>query len=180
MHSYIASTIAFIGKVIQQPAISEILHHIQDTVKCTQNMQRDITVIKSSVGLSTTPMSAANFSGGRVAAASWAQVAAQAKGFPPLPPPVPQGMRATKTQSTITAYKDRAVTVKFKDHGIAQRLRKLSATRIRHQVQTSIRDNTATKLVKVVTTHQLKSGDIQIFNRSTAEATKLKENRGWV
>lgn len=175
---YITSTIALIGKVLQQPAMSEILHHIQDAAKCTQNIQRDITIIKSSVGLSTTPLSAANFSGGRVAAASWTQVAAQAKGSPPLPPPVPQGMRATKTQSTITAYKDRAVTVKLKDYGIAQRFRKLSATRIRHQVQTSIHDNTATKLVKVVTAHQLKSGDIQIFTSSTAEATKLKENRG--
>jgi hypothetical protein len=74
----------------------------------------------------------------------------------------------------------RPVTVKLKDHGIAQRFRKLSATRIRHQVQTSIHDNTVTKIVKVVTAHQLKSGDIQTFTSSTAEATKLKENRGWV
>jgi len=124
----------FISKVLQQPATSEILHHIQDAAKCTQNIQRDITIIKSSVGLSKTPLTAAKFSGGRVAAASWAQIAAQAKGSLPLPPPVPQGMRATKTQSTVTAYKDRAVTVKFKDHGIAQQFRKLSSTRIRHQV----------------------------------------------
>jgi hypothetical protein len=108
---YITSTIALIGKVLQQPAMSEILHHIQDAAKW------DITVIKTSVGLSTTPLSAANFSGGRVAAASWAQVAA--KGSPPPPPPVPQGMHATKTHSTVTAYKDRAVAVKLKDHGIA-------------------------------------------------------------
>jgi hypothetical protein len=74
----------------------------------------------------------------------------------------------------------RPVTVKLKDHGIAQRFRKLSATRIRHQVQTSIHDNTVTKIVKEVTAHQLKSGDIQTFTSSTAEATKLKENRGWV
>jgi hypothetical protein len=177
---YIASTIALIGKVLQQPAMSEILHHIQDAAKCTQNIQRDITVIKTSVGLSTTPLNASNFSGRRPAAATWAQVAAQAKGSPPLPPPVPQDTHDTKAQSTVTAYKDRAVTVKLKDHGISQRLRTLSATRIRHQVETSIRDNTATKLVKVVAAHQLKSGDIQIFTSSTAEATKLKENRGWI
>jgi len=177
---YIASTIALISKVLQQPAMSEILHHIQDATKCTQNIQRDITVIKSSVGLSTTPLNAGNFSGGRAAAVSWAQVAAQARGSPPPPPPVSQGMRATKTQSTVTAYKDRAVTVKLKDHGLAQRFQTLSATKIRHQVETSIRNNTATKLVKVVAAHQLKSGDIQIFTSSTAEATKLKENRGWI
>src|SRR5436305_8932711 len=59
VQSYIASTIVLIGKVLQQPAMSEILHHIQDTARCTQNIQRDITIIKSSVGLSTTPMSAA-------------------------------------------------------------------------------------------------------------------------
>jgi hypothetical protein len=85
-----------------------------------------------------------------------------------------------EAQSTVTAYIDRAITVKLKDHGIAQRFRKLSATRIRHQVETSIRDNAATKLVKVVAAHQLKSGDIQIFTTSTAEAAKLKENRGWI
>jgi hypothetical protein len=35
-------------------------------------------------------------------------------------------------------------------------------------------------LVKVVAAHQLKSGDIQVFTSSTAEATKLKENNGWI
>lgn len=175
---YIASTITLIGKVLRQPAMSEILHHIQDAAKCTQNIQRDITVIKSSVGLSTTPLNAANFSVGR-AATSWAQVAAQAKGLPP-PPPVPPGMRDTKAQSTVTAYKDRMVTVKLKDRGIVQRFRTLSAARLRQQIETSVRDNIATKLVKVVAAHQLKSGDIQVFASSTAEATKLKENSGWI
>jgi len=180
VQSYIASTISLIGKVLQQPAMSEILHHIQDAAKCTQNIQRDITVIKSSVGLSTAPLNAANFSGGRATAATWAQIAGQAKGSPPPPPPVSQSMRATKAQSTVTAYKDRVVTVKLKDHGIAQRFRTLSATRMRHQVETAIRDNAATKLVKVVAAHQLKSGDVQIFTSSTAEAVKLKENRDWI
>jgi hypothetical protein len=47
---YITSTIALIGKLLLlQPATSEILHHIQDAAKCTQNIQRDITIIKSSV-----------------------------------------------------------------------------------------------------------------------------------
>ncbi|KAG9243681.1 hypothetical protein BJ878DRAFT_535071 [Calycina marina] len=166
--------------VLRQPAMSEILHHIQDAAKCTQNIQRDITVIKSSVGLSATPVSAANFSGGRAAAASWSQVASQARGSPPLPPPVPHDMRASNTYSTVTAYKDRAVTVKLRDHGFSQRSRSLSATRIKHQVQTSIRDNAATKEVKIVAAHQNKSGDVQVFTSSTSEATKLKENRGWV
>jgi hypothetical protein len=174
---YLASTIALIGKVLQQPTIGEILQQIQDVTKCTQNIQRDITVIKSSAGLSTNPLNTANFSGGRPAAVSWAQVAAQGTG-PPLPPPsVPQ---ATKAQSTVTAYKDRAITIKLKDHGVVQRFRTLSATRIRHQVEATIRDNTATKLVKVVAAHQLKSGDIQIFTSSTTETTKLKENKGWI
>lgn len=144
VQSYIASTIALIGKVLQQPAMSEILHHIQDAAKRTQNIQRGITIIKSSVGLSTTPLNAANFSGGRATAASWAQIAGQAKGSPTPPPPVSQSMRATKAQSTVTAYKDRVITVKLKDHGIAQRFWTLSTTRIRHQVETSIRDNAAT------------------------------------
>jgi hypothetical protein len=177
---YIASTIALIGKVLQQPAMSEILHHIQDAAKCTQNIQRDITVIKTSVGLNATPINASNFSGGRAAAVTWAQVAAQAKGSASLPPPVPRGMHTTEAQSTVTAYRDRAVTVKLKDHGVAQRFRTLSATRIRHQVETSIRENISTKLVKVVAAHQLKSGDVQIFTSLTAEATKLKDNRDWI
>jgi len=94
--------------------------------------------------------------------------------------PVPQGTRSTKAQSTVTAYKDRAATVKLKDHGITQRLRTLSVVRLRQQVETSIRDNAATKLVKIVAAHQLKSGDIHIFTTSTAEAEKLKEHRGWI
>ncbi|EPS26196.1 hypothetical protein PDE_01132 [Penicillium oxalicum 114-2] len=159
-----ASTLALIGKVLRQPAIGEILQHVQDAVKCTQNIQKDITVIKNSVGLSTTPINQANFSGGRrTATATWAQVAALAKGAPAVPPPAPQGIHTTKTQSTVTAYKDRVITVKLKD-----------------QVETSIRGNDATKQVKVVAIYQLKSGDIQIFTSTTAEAAQLKQNKGWI
>ena len=120
---YLASTIALIGKVLRQPGVGEILQYVQDAARCTQNIQKDITTIKNSVGLSTTPINATNFGGGRTAAASWAQIAAQAKGSPPLPPPASQGISATKTQPAITAYKDRVVTVKLKEHGIIQRYR---------------------------------------------------------
>ncbi len=72
------------------------------------------------------------------------------------------------------------MTVKLKDHGIAQRFRTLTASRIREQVETSTRANAATKHIKIVAAHQLKSGDIQIFTGTTAEATKLKDNRGWL
>lgn len=89
-------------------------------------------------------------------------------------------MRTAKTQPTVTAYKDRVVTVKLKDHGIAQRYRTNSAAWTRHQVETSIHDNAATKSVKVVAAYQLKSGDIQIFTSTTAEAIQLKENKGWI
>jgi len=88
--------------------------------------------------------------------------------------------RDTNTQTTVTAYKDRAITVKLKDHGISQRFRALPAVRIRHQIEASIRDHAATKTVKIVAAHQLKSGDIQIFTSSTAEAMILKENKGWI
>ena len=181
---YIASTIVLISKVLQQPSLNEILQQIQDTAKGIQNIQRDITVVKGSVGVSTTPLNAANFSGIRTAAASWAQVAAQAKGstLPPPPPPLPtqQGAHASMTQATVTAYKDRVVTVKLKDHGIVQRYRAQSAAQIRQQVQVSVRDNTATKQVKIIAAHQLKSGDIQIFASTIAEAAQLKENKGWL
>ena len=180
VQQYLSSTVALIGKVLRQPALSEVLQQIQDAAKCTQNIQRDITVIKSSVGLSTAPLNAANFSGGRAPAASWAQVAAQAKGSPPLPPPAPQGTRASKAQSTVTAYKDRVVTIKLKDRGVIQRHRTHSAAWTRQQMEASIHDNAATKLVKVVAAHQLKSGDIQIFTSTTAETTQLKENDGWL
>lgn len=56
MHSFIVSTIALAGKVFQQPTISEILHHIKDAAQYTQNIQRDISVIKNLVGLSTVPL----------------------------------------------------------------------------------------------------------------------------
>jgi hypothetical protein len=100
VQQYVASTLALIGKVLQQPAMSEILQQIQDAAKCTQNIQRNITVIKSPVRLSTNPPSAANFSRGR----SWAQIAAKAQGSSLLPLPALQNARSTKAQPT--AYKD--------------------------------------------------------------------------
>ncbi len=106
-------------------------------------------------------------------------MAAQAKGSLP-PPPVSLGVHTTKTQPTVIAYKDRVVTVKLKDHGIVQRYRTHLAAWTRNQVETSIHDNAATRLVKVVAAHQLKSGDIQIFTSTTAEAIQLKENKGWI
>ncbi|KAF5136458.1 hypothetical protein E5D57_000220 [Metarhizium anisopliae] len=178
VQQYLASTIALIGKVLRQPAMGEILRQVQDAAKCTQNMQKDITIIKNSVGLNTTPQTTANTTGGR--SISWAQVAAQAPKGTALPPPVPQGMAASKTQSTVTAYKDRVVTVKLKDHGIAQRYRNQIPSWARQQVETAIRGNASTRAIKVVAAHQLKSGDIQIFTSSTAEAAKLKEDKGWL
>jgi len=47
-------------------------------------------------------------------------------------------------------------------------------------VETAIHDNAATRSVKVVAANQLKSGDIQIFTSSAAEAIQLKENKGWI
>lgn len=177
---YLASTLALIGKVLRQPAMGEILQHVQDAARCTQNIQKDVTLIKNSVGLSTTPLNRANFNRTGNTAATWAQVAAQAKGAPPPPPPAAHGITAAKAPPTVTAYKDRVITVKLKDHGVAQRFRAHSAAWIRQQVETSIRDNTPTRLVKVVAAHQLKSGDIQIFASTTAEAAQLKQNSGWV
>lgn len=102
-----------------------------------QKIEKDIKIIKKSVGLSTTQPNAANFSGRRWAATSWAQVAAQVKHRPPSPPAM-QGTRNTKTQPTVTAYKHRVVTVKLKDHGIAQQYRIHPAAWIRQQVETSM------------------------------------------
>ncbi|KAH8894683.1 hypothetical protein GQ53DRAFT_643326, partial [Thozetella sp. PMI_491] len=164
VQQYMDSTLALIGKVLRQPAMSEILQQVQDAARCTQNIQRDVTIIKNTVGLSTAPLSAANFHRGKSAVTSWAQVAAQAKGPPPT------STSAAKTSSTVTAYKDRVVTVKLKDHGIAQRYRTQPATWIRHQVETAVHGNAATKTAKIVAAHQLKSGDIQIFTSTTAEA----------
>ncbi|GJN66037.1 hypothetical protein PLICBS_000053, partial [Purpureocillium lilacinum] len=52
----------------------------------------------------------------------------------------------------------RVVTVKLKDHGVAQRFREHSAAWTRQQIESSIYDNRVTKSVKVVAAHQLKSG----------------------
>jgi hypothetical protein len=47
-------------------------------------------------------------------------------------------------------------------------------------VETTIHHNIATNIVKVVTAHQLKSSNIQIFTATTAKTTLLKENKGWL
>jgi hypothetical protein len=156
-----------------------VLHHIQDAAKDIQTIQRDITAVKSSIGLGTTSLHAANFSGVKTARTSWAQVAAQAKGstMPPPPPvPVQQGSHTTKTPTTVTAYRDRLVTVKLKDYGIVQRYRNHPVSWTRQQVQSSIRDNIPTRSIKVVAAHQLKSGDLQIFASTSAEVQQLKQN----
>ena len=176
---YLTSTIALIGKILRQPGVGEILQHVQDAARCTQNIQKDITIIKNSVGLSTISLHAGNFSGGKATSASWAQVAAQAKG-PLQPPPQPQGTPAPEARPTVSAYKDRMVRVKLKDQGIIQRHRTHPTAWTKQQVETSIRENAATKTVKIVAAHQLKSGDIQIFTSTTAEAEQIKEHQGWV
>ena len=127
------------------------------------------------MGLSTTALTATHFSGGR-AAVTWVQVAA--RGSPVLSLPVPQGTCVTKTQPTVTAYKDRVITVRLKDYRVTQHFQMLSAVKIRQQVEMSIRNCTATKSVAVMAAHQLKSSNIQIFASSTAEAMKLRENKG--
>ena len=175
---YLESTIALVGKVLRQPALREILQQVKDAAQCTQKIQSDVTIIMNSVGVSSSPLNASNFSRGRPAA-SWAQVAAQAKGSPPLPPPVPQAP-TSKTHSTVTAYKDRVVTVKLKDQGAAQLHRAHSAAWTKRQVETSVSSHAATRPIKIVAAHQLKSGDIQIFTSTTAEAAQLKQNKEWL
>lgn len=178
---YLESTILLIGKVLRQPALREILQQVRDAAKCTQMIQNDVTVIKNSVGLSTAPLNASNFSGARQrSAATWAQVAAHAKGSPPLPPPVFHNATSNKNQTTVTAYKDRTITVKLKDNGIIQRHRTRPASWTKQQIETAVRNNSATTSIKVVAAHQLKSGDIQIVANTTEEAKKLKENQGWI
>ena len=63
VQQYVASTVALIGKVLSQPAIGDILQHVQDAAKCTQSIQKDLTIIKNSVVLSTTPRHTTNFTG---------------------------------------------------------------------------------------------------------------------
>lgn len=181
IQAYIECTLAFIGKVLQQPSLGEILQQIQGATKDIQNIQRDVTVIKSFSGLGTTPSTAANFSGAKTGRATWAQVAARPTSTLLPPPPTQQGISMSKTPSTtLTAYKDRSVTVKIKDHGIAQRFRAHPVAWTRRQIQTSIHSYANTKSVKVIAAHQLKSGDIQIFTSTTTDAAQLKKHQEWL
>ncbi|KAL6240267.1 hypothetical protein RBB50_012833, partial [Rhinocladiella similis] len=109
---YIASTVALISKVLQQPSMSAVFQQIQDAAKGIEVIRRDITVVKGSVGLGTTPLNVANFTGGKAAPPSWAQVAAKAKGamLPPPPPLIQHGLHTYKAPAPVTAYRDRVVT----------------------------------------------------------------------
>jgi hypothetical protein len=44
---YLECTLALIGKIFQQPSLSEVLQHIQGAAKDIQNIQRDITVVNA-------------------------------------------------------------------------------------------------------------------------------------
>lgn len=90
------------------------------------------------------------------------------------------GNLSARTQSTVTAYEDRVVTVKLKDQGIIQRYRAHSAAWARQQVETALRGLEATRTANIVAAHQLKSGDIQIFTSTTADAAMLKQHKGWI
>ena len=181
VQSYLASTVALIGKVLQQPSVGEVLHRIQDAAKDIQTIQRDITKVKDSIALGTTPLNTTSFSGVKATTASWAQVVAQTKGST-LPPPLPiqHGTHSSKTPAPITAYKDRVVTVRLKDRSVVQRYQNHPISWTRQQVQTAIQENNNTKSIKVVAAYQLKSGDIQIYASTTAEAGQLKANKGWL
>jgi hypothetical protein len=157
--------------------MSEVPQQIQDATKVIEVIRRDVIVVKGSVGLGTTPLNVANFTGGKAATPSWA---AQAKAamLPPPPPPIRQGPYTSKTPTPVTAYRYQVVTVTLKDHGVVQRYRNYPVAWTRQQVQTSIRENTTTNSIKVVAAYQLKSGDIQIFTSTTTEARQLKEHKG--
>ena len=180
VQAYVSSALQLIGKVLAQPSVGEVLHQIQDAAKDIRAIQKDITAVKGSIALGTTAPNTSNFSGGKTARTSWAQVAAQARG-PQLPPPEPtqDGTNMPKT-SMVTAYKDRMVTVRLKDRAIAQRYRNNIPAWTKQQIQNPIRGNNATKSIKVVAAHQLKSGDIQIYTSTATEAANLKENRAWL
>ncbi|CAF9916239.1 MAG: hypothetical protein GOMPHAMPRED_000936 [Gomphillus americanus] len=86
---YLTSTIALVGKVLRQPAMSEILQQIQDAARCTQSIQRDITIIKTNVGLSNSAINASNFTGLKTGTSTWAQIAARGATGAAVPPPPP-------------------------------------------------------------------------------------------
>ncbi|KAM3486342.1 hypothetical protein MY8738_000558 [Beauveria namnaoensis] len=92
----------------------------------------------------------------------------------------PHDATTHKNQTTVTAYKDRTVTVKLKDNGMIQRHRTRPASWTKQHIETAVRTNSVTTPIKVVAAHQLKSGDIQIVANTTAEAKMLKENQGWI
>ena len=179
---YLTSTIALVGKVLRQPAMSEILQQIQDAARCTQSIQRDVTIIKTNVGLSNSAINASNFTGLKTGTSTWAQIAARGTtgAAIPLPPPPPQNTPATNNQPTVTAYKDRMVIVKLKDSGIVQRFRIHSSLWGKERVTAAIRSNEGTKFIKVVAAHQLKSGDIQAFMSTAAEVDLLQKEQGWL
>lgn len=181
VQTYIASTLAFVGKVLQQPSLSEVLSHIQHAAKDIQSIQIDDAVVKSSVGLRTSPFNAATLSGIEATSATWAQVAARGIGNLLPPPPAQEGVHASKpTATAVTTYKERSITVKLKDNGNAQRYRAQSAAWIRQQIQTSVSSYATTKSIKVIAAHRLKSGDVETLISSTTETTQLKEHQKWL
>lgn len=178
---YISSTLALIGKVLQQPSVGEVLHRVQDAAKDIRTIQKDVTDVKNSIASGSTPHNTLKLSGVKATTASWAQVAAQAAGST-LPPPgaIQRGALTSKTSTPVSTYKDRVVMIRMKDRSMAQRYRTYSAVAIRQHIQTTVRENHNTRSVKIIAAHQLKSGDIQIYTSTTAEAERLNGHTGWL
>lgn len=174
VQGFVTSTIALAGKVLQQPALSDTLQYIQDIVRCTQNIQKDVRDIKNFKESypTQTYVPNANETRGRP---TYAQAAVRAQATQVPPPPTPYNGIPGNPQSTdIAAYRDRLVTVKLNDHGIAQSYRTQTASWIKRQVENAIHNTEAIKSVRIVAPHQLKSGDVQIVAASTAEALQLQ------
>ncbi|KMU79493.1 hypothetical protein CISG_01911 [Coccidioides immitis RMSCC 3703] len=162
VQKYLESTIALAGKVLQQPALSEILHHAQDAAKCTQIIQKDVSIIKNSWRQSSHNLG----TGGR------------------------QRPHATSAGPQQHAYHQDPTHChgiqRPSDNSQTQRPwnRPTLPGALRGQDKTASRDihpkPHGHQVGGGVAAHQLKSGDIQVFTSSTAGAAKLKENRQWV
>jgi hypothetical protein len=83
---HLISTLALIGKVLQQPSLNEVLWQIHGTAKNIQKIQKDTTVVETSVGLRTAAPNATDFGSDRAPSTTSAQVATRTT-TTLLPPP---------------------------------------------------------------------------------------------
>ena len=153
-------------------AMETTVNHINETTTATTNTLAHVAT-KTSTGV-------------RPSARSWADIVAHTAPPPPThvtPPSTYLGASKTSgSEPELTAPRDRELTVKIKEAGVIDDLRKRQPVELRERVNGAINASRDTSIggIKIVAARQLKSGDVRLTASTKRDADALRVSEAWV